>query len=73
MSDKSVLCLACGRFTPVNDRVGGPDEPYTYHKACAHFVLEEVQAEFELKPAGSEAWRLLGQELQWLQRKLLPF
>ena len=67
MSDKAVLCLYCGSFTPENERVGGPGEPYTYHKRHARLALEEATAEFEA--AGGRGVEL-AEEIDWLRQKL---
>jgi hypothetical protein len=72
MSDKSVLCLVCGHFTPPQaagnpERIGGPGEPYTYHRACARVALDEAEAEF--RAAGGRGVDL-AEEIDWLRAKL---
>lgn len=67
MSDKSHLCLACGHSTDkFPDRVGGPGEPYTYHRDCAYESLADALDE------GQEVWgsdpyaKELNDEILWL-------
>jgi len=57
MSDKSEICLMCGNYTPDDNRVGGPGQPFTFHKNCARLARKDAEEEFEY----------LTKELDWLR------
>jgi len=73
MSDKTVLCLACGSFAPEGDRilgsygVRGVDRMgFTYHRECARMALRRRQDEFEALAGNGQ----LADEIEALQDAL---